>query len=322
MNATCIDISIIIVSWNAKKYLQKCINSLQAESSGLSLEIIVVDNASSDGSPELVEKEYPDVISIRTGQNLGFARANNIGIDRCRGRYVCLVNSDVVVHKDCFSLMLNYMDKHPDVGVLGPKTFNGDGSLQHSCFSYPGVFNTLSRALALDTIFPSSAFFGKRLMKYWPHNEIRDVDMMNGCFLLVRREALEQVGKLDEQFFMYGEDIDWCKRFHDKKWKLRFFPDATITHFGGASSANAPVRFYLEMQRANLLYWKKHHPPVKWIAYIGIMVIHHAIRMFGRSLRFVFSSATRLEAANKMKRDWATILWYMGIKPHIATEGK
>lgn len=312
-----VDISAIIVSWNAKSYLKKCLDSLLKEAMTIRLEIVVVDNASTDGSAEMVEIEYPQVIFIQNVQNLGFARANNIGIDHCQGRYICLINSDVVVYKGCFLSMLAYMDSNTVVGVLGPKVLKDNGELQHSCFSYPSLFNVTCRALALDTIFPRSALFGKRLMRYWKHDEIRNVDALSGCFLLVRRKAMDQVGKLDELFFIYGEDIDWCKRFHTNKWKVTFFPNVQITHFGAASSANAPIRFYLEKQRANLRYWKKHHSSGKWFIYIGIMIIQHAIRLVGRGFRFIFIRDKGHENVIGFKRDLATLLWYIGINPRF-----
>ena len=231
-----IKVSIVIVSWNAKKYLTQCIESIDKQIEKIKAEVIVVDNNSNDGSADAVEMKFPRVKIIRCNENYGFAKANNIGIGISRGDFICLINSDVLLRQGCVSRLLEYMESHADIGILGPRTLNADGTLQKSCFSLPSIWNSLCRVSALDSVFPWSRIFGRRLMTYWAHNEIRNVEALNGCFLLVRRTALEEVGLLDELFFMYGEDLDWCKRFGDCGWGVVYFPEAEAVHFGGASS--------------------------------------------------------------------------------------
>jgi GT2 family glycosyltransferase/peptidoglycan/xylan/chitin deacetylase (PgdA/CDA1 family) len=277
-------VSVIIVSWNAKKYLSECLSSLTADVCCYPMEIIVVDNASSDGSAEAVQKDFPHVKLIRNSANLGFGAANNIGIAASSGNYLCLVNSDVKVLPNCISRLVNYCEKQSGVGMVGPRLTGRDGKLQRSCRGFPDLWNMLSRAAALDTLFPKLKMFTGYSLTHWPQEAIRPVDILTGCFWLVRRQALNQVGPLDASFFMYGEDMDWCKRFWSHGWQVVFVPDAEAIHYGGASSSNAPLRFYIEMKRADLQYWAKHHSRAATLSYFLISCCHQLLRVVGYSL--------------------------------------
>ncbi len=278
------DLSVIIVSWNTRDLLVQCLLSVLGDA-GPSAEIIVVDNASSDGSAEAAESLSDRIRVVRNSANTGFARANNIGIRQSRGQTLALVNSDVIVRPGCFSAMLAYLETQGQVGMLGPKILWPDGkTVQRSCMAFPTVWNMLCRALGLDSLFPRTRMFGDFLMTFWPHDTLREVEVINGCFWMIRRSAMDRVGLLDEDFFMYAEDIDWCKRFHNAGWKVVFYPEAEAVHYGGASSAAMPVRFYLEKQKANFQYWRKHHSLPSTFAYYVIMLMHEAIRVAAYSL--------------------------------------
>lgn len=307
-----LDLSIIIVSWNAKAYLQKCIESIIRETSNYKKEIIVVDNASTDGSGELIKEKFQQVVLICNDVNLGFAKANNIGIRKSTGKYILLINSDVEVSKGCIDQMVLFMEQHPEIGMLGPQIIDSNGNLQRSCMGFPTLWNTFCRAVALDTIFPKVKIFGKYLMTPWQHNTIRDVDVINGCFWMVRHETLWRVGLLDERFFIYAEDKDWCKRFWAAGWKVVYFPNARAVHYGGASSSQAPIRFYIEMHRANLQYWKKHHARPTQIGFLIIMVLHHIIRLIGELILFIIKPEKRTSTKPKIKRSIACIQWVAG----------
>jgi len=312
------DLSIIIVSWNAREYLLKCLESVILETANHLTEIVVVDNASTDGSTEMVKECFPDVKLICNDANYGFAKANNIGIKQSNGRYLCLINSDVIVHRGCIDLMIAYMDQHSEIGMLGPKILTPGGSIQRSCMGFPSFWNSFCRALALDAIFPSSRIFGGQLMTFWSHDTIRSVDVINGCFWMIRRKALERIGLLDEIFFIYGEDIDWCKRFWNMNWNIVFFPEAEAVHYGGASSANAPIRFYIEMHRANLQFWEKHHSRLAKLSYLLTVWIHHIVRITGQIVLYITKPSKRSEANFKIKRSMACIRWLLHIyNPHV-----
>ena len=304
-------VSVIIVNWNAREYLLQCLASLTPEACRSPMEIIVVDNDSSDGSAESVESCYPHVRLIRTGSNLGFAKANNIGVAASTRRYLAFINSDVKVLPDCITRLVDYCEAHPEVGMVGPRIIGRDGKLQRSCRGFPEVWNMLCRALALDAFLPKIKWLSGFLLSYWPQDCLRQVDMLTGCFWLVRRQALAQVGFLDERFFMYGEDMDWCKRFWLKGWQLMFIPSAEAIHYGGASSANSPVRFYIERHRADLQYWDKHHSRPAVFCFFVICCLHLALRAVGYSLVFVIRSRERATCRSKVNRSIACLKWML-----------
>jgi GT2 family glycosyltransferase len=273
------------------------------------MEIIVVDNASADGSPECVAQQFPHVRLIQTGANLGFAKANNVGIAASKGRYLCLVNSDVKVLEDCINRLVDFCEQHADVGMVGPHVIGGDGKLQRSCRGFPGIWNMFCRALAFDSIFPGNRLFTGYSLSHWSHNTERPVDILSGCFWLVRKAALDKVGTLDEVFFMYGEDMDWCKRFWSNGWKVVYVPSAHAIHYGGASSSNAPLRFYIERQRADLQYWKKHHKGPAVVCFFLISCLHLVLRAIGYTLALGLKRQERQTYRHKVGRSIACLKW-------------
>jgi GT2 family glycosyltransferase len=252
-------ISVVIVSWNGCEYLRNCLASIRETGGSVVREVIVVDNASSDGSPDMVAIEFPEVTLVRSVENLGFARANNLGMRRSTGSLMALVNSDVIVHPNCFQRLAAFLDNHPEVGLAGPKVLGRDGCVQSTCGRLPTVWNTICEFLLLYRIFPCWSAFSGFQERQVDGETNAAVEVLSGCFWLARRTAVDAVGGLDERFFFYAEDIDWCKRFKSACWKLMLVPEATATHFGGGSSSNAPLRYSIVFLQANLAYWKKHH---------------------------------------------------------------
>jgi GT2 family glycosyltransferase len=288
-----LDISVVIVSWNAKSYLEECLTALTESPGRHTTEIIVVDNGSSDGSPEMVEANFPQVRLIKSEQNLGFATANNVGIRESSGRYVSLINSDAKVLGNCLDSLADYLDKHPDVGNVGPKVLNRDMTLQGTCRRFPTLWNNFCQASGLARIFGKSRFFANEHMTFFPHDREMDVDVLVGCFWMVRRAALEDAGLLDEDFFMYAEDVDWCKRCWDSGWRVVFYPEPQAIHYRGGSSANDPVRFAVEQQRAVMHYWAKHHGQLGRFGIGTILFFRSLFRyLWGITSRVFRSSAT------------------------------
>jgi GT2 family glycosyltransferase len=306
-------LSIVIVTWNAKKVSLECLESVSKLESSIQTEVIVVDNASTDGTPEAIESGFPQVKLIRNDANLGFAKANNIGIDASKGKYVCLLNSDVVIPIGCFEKMVTYMEHHPDIGVLGPKMISPDGGVGKSVAKFPTVWNSFCCALAFHKVFKQSATFGGYMMEGFPYDRIEDVEVLTGWFWLVPRCALEQVGGLEERFFMYGEDIDWCYRFHKAGWRVVFYPEAEALHYGAASSGQAPTRFYVEMQRANEQYFRIHHGRLSELGYIAARSIHEVVRLLGYGVLYFTSSKSRSRAALMVARSLACLSFLTGI---------
>ncbi len=311
-------ISVIIVSWNARRHLENCLNALRLHAGRCVQEIIVVDNASSDGSPELVERSFPEVRLIRAGENLGFARANNLGMRVAGGSLLALINSDVIVHPQCFDRLAQFMESHPDVALVGPKVLGGDGQVQLTCGVVPTVWNLFCRAVALDRLPGRWRWFTGLEMRHWDYERTGEVGVLSGCFWLVRRAAIEQVGGLDEGFFFYAEDVDWCKRFRDAGWKVVYCPAGSVTHFGGGSSANAPVRYSIEMLRANLRYWQKHHGWTGRSAYFLFALAHHGLRFLLRGLRRPFVRSEPRDP--KLDEHAACLRWLLrGVEPASET---
>jgi GT2 family glycosyltransferase len=309
-----VTVSVVIVSWNARQFLAQCLHSLDRRTCQYDMEIIVVDNGSTDGSPEMVQKDFPHCRLICNHANLGFAKANNIGIRQSAGKYVCLVNSDVRVLDGCITRLVDFCDAHPEVGMVGPRIQGGDGNLQPSCRGFPTVWNTLTRALGLDALFPQSTLFGGYLLPHWKHDTLKPVDILSGCFWLVRRQALDTVGLLDEAFFIYGEDMDWCKRFWAHDWRLIFVPTAQAIHYGAASSDNAPIRFYLERQRADLQYWRKHHGWCAQQCYYLISCLQHLLRIIGYACALLAPGGDRSRRRLKVARSVRCMQWLLS--PH------
>jgi hypothetical protein len=211
--------------------------------------------------------------------------------------------------------MYEYMEENTAIGILGPRMIGRSGTVDRSYMRFPTLWNCLCHSLAMDSLFLGSSIFGSLMMKDFNNHVTSDVEVLNGWFLMVRREALEQVGPLDDAFFMYGEDIDWSYRFYKAGWKRVYFAGAEAVHYGGASSDNAPTRFYVEMQRANLQFWQKHHGRFGPPAYRLVAYLHETIRILGHSVRFLARKSVRADAVLKVKRSWACICYLSGKRP-------
>jgi len=254
-----IDVSIVLVNWNTREFLCGCLDSLYESKPISSFEIIVVDNASSDGSVEMVKSRFPGVEVIANKVNRGFASANNQGISVSKGRYVLLLNSDTEVLADSIDKVVAFADAHKRAAVVGCRVLYGDMTLQPTCFMFPSILNMLLSASYLYKLFRGSRFFGREQMSWWDRDDVRPVDVVTGCFMLVRGRAIRQVGLLDEQFFMYAEEADWCYRFKQAGWSIMFTPESRIIHFGGRSSRKVRVEMLIQLRLSILQFIGKHH---------------------------------------------------------------
>lgn len=315
---TMIDISVIIVNWNTKALLLDCVESLYRTTRESSLEIIVVDNASTDGSIDALRKNFPQVQTIVNQVNLGFAKANNIGIKKAQGRYVCLVNSDVKALDGVLDKMRLYMENHPDVGALAPKTFGGDMQIQKNCREFPTLRNLFCQEFFFTALFPETAAFRGREMIRCDYEAIMEIEVLSGCFLMVRRDVVAQVGPLDERFFFYSEDVDWCKRIHSAGWKLVYYPEAKAIHYGEGSSASAPVRFKLEMLKANWQYWSKHKSKLECILFWFIKLLGTLGRSAVWSAVFLFVPNIRPMARKSAVAYGKMLVWL--IHPRLSKQ--
>ena len=260
-----VDVSIIVVAWNVRRLLNDCLKSVFDETKGIRYEVIYVDNASEDGSVEMVRKEFPEVGIIENEKNEGFIKANNQAIEISRGRYVLLLNSDTVILDNAIAKTVEFADLHPDAAATGCKVLNTDGSLQRDCFMYPSLLNMFLSAFYLSQIFPKSRFFGRERMTWWDYEDVRQVQTISGCYSMVRMEAIKQVGVMDEAYFFYGDDIDWCYRFIKGGWKIMYTPGATIIHHGHQNTKHQPQKFKLQLFGSILIFMKLHR---SWLEFI------------------------------------------------------
>ena len=235
------DVSIIIVSFNVKEYLEKCLASVYRETRGLSFEIFVVDNASSDDSVGMVRELFPEVMLILNRGNYGFAAANNSALKECTGNFVLFLNPDTEIKENAIEKLLKYMKANPSVAVAAPKLLNEDGSLQLLSKKFPSLYSDYMEALFLDAAFPKSKIFNPLFMGLWPHDSTRDVDQPAGACLLVSMYMLIKAGFYDENFFMYYEDVDLCLRIKKAGGRIVFLHDAAVVHHGGKSSEQQPA---------------------------------------------------------------------------------
>ena len=252
------EVSVIIVNWNTKDILRDCLKSVYGQTRNINFEVIVVDNDSTDGSVEMVKTKFPQVKLIENPVNRGFAAANNQGMAIAKGRYMLLLNSDTVVLDNAIARTVSFADDNPKAAVVGCRVLNPDKTLQSTCFMFPSIINMFLSSSYLYKLFPRSYIFGRERMTWWDRSDVREVNVVTGCFMLVRRKAIEQVGLMDEHFFMYGEETDWCYRFRKTGWKILFTPDAEIIHFGGASTRQRKHEMLLQKEVSILRFIKKH----------------------------------------------------------------
>lgn len=252
------DLSVIIVTWNTKDFLCNCIRSIKENTKKIIYEIIVIDNFSSDGSPEMVEEKFPEIILIKNKINIGYGRASNQGLAAAQGKYVLILNSDIKINQNCLDDMLDFMEKNPAIGASSCKLTFSDGKLQHSCRKFPTFKTFFLMLLGLRFLFPKMKPFRKYLMLDWDHSEIKKVDQIMGSFMFIRSDVIEEVGGFDERFWMYFEEVDLCLRINKAGWKIVHYPYVSAVHFLSKSAEQwGDIKKISEYQKSLLTYFKK-----------------------------------------------------------------
>ncbi|XOV67906.1 MAG: glycosyltransferase family 2 protein [Fluviicola sp.] len=252
-------LTVIVVNYNVEYFLDQCLQSVKKASKGLEIEIIVVDNASKDGSVEMLQEKHSDLQLILNEDNVGFSKANNQGIAIAQGKYVLLLNPDTVVEENSFQKVIEYMDAHPEAGGLGVHMIDGRGNfLPESKRGLPNPMVAFYKIFGLSRIFPRSKRFGQYHLGHLSEFETAEIDILSGAFMLMRKEALDKVGALDEAFFMYGEDIDLSYRIQKGGYKNIYFPRTTIIHYKGESTKKSSVNYVFVFYRAMVIFAKKH----------------------------------------------------------------
>ncbi len=253
-----VDLSIVIVSWNVRDLLRRCLHSILDARHSMRIEVVVVDNASTDDSSDMVRAEFPNVHIITNSENRGFPAANNQGLAVAQGQYVLLLNPDTEVIEDGLATMVAFADAHPGVGMVGPQLLYPDGSIQSSRRRFPTLATAAFESTWLEPYAP------RRLLEHYyvldqPDSVVQDVDWVMGAAMMARREAIEQVGLMDEGFFMYSEELDWCRRFREAGWRVIYLPTARVIHHEGKSSEQVVAARHIYFQTSKVRYFGKYH---------------------------------------------------------------
>src|SRR6266849_9928986 len=282
-----VTLSVIIVSFNSSPFLTGCLSSVFAQAGRFPFEVIVVDNASVDNSVEIMHAKFPRVRVIANTMNKGFAAANNQGVRISSGEYILLLNPDTILHEGCLTSLVDFMGEHPDAAAAGPKIFNSDGSLQRTGVTFPSLRGVFVESLFLDLLFPSTRVFGTHRRVYDSPEVVLDVDYLQGACLMIRRKALDQVGLLDEEYFIYFEETDLCYRLKRKRWRVLYNPSASIVHIGGSGAAFYGKPELVNFHRSYLTYLRKHEPAARRSAFRILLLFRSAVR----AVVFLFGAA-------------------------------
>jgi hypothetical protein len=296
-----LDVSIVIVNWNTREFLRDCLSSIYAQTRDVSFEVIVVDNASSDGSAAMIREECPQAVLIANERNRGFAAANNQAMAVAKGRYMLLLNPDTIVLDGAVQKSVAYADKRSDIGVVGCQVWENESVIQQTCARFPSVWSTLVLAAGLCRMFPRSRLLGSERMVGWKRDDERDVEVVSGMFMLVRREAIDDVGLMDEDYFVYAEETDWCHRFWKAGWRCVFTPTARIIHRDGGSKSTeqVSVKMYVQMQKSLLIFQRRRRGLFAWL---GVKTVY-TVSMVLRYLCFAGRSLLSRSGPSKRKRD-------------------
>ena len=271
-------LSIIIVNYNAEKLLKNCIESIYNETREITFDIWVVDNNSSDNSVAMINENFPEVNLLQNADNVGFARANNMAIVKAKTDYVLLLNPDTIICNQAIEKVLGYMDPKPEVGITGCKVLNEDGSIQLACRrSIPTPKVAFFRLTGMSKLFPNSKLMAKYNLTYLDASESHEVEAVSGAFLMIRSNVIDNIGCLDDRFFMYGEELDWCLRTKKAGWAVMYYPYAQIIHYKGECSKSNSRKAAFEFYRSMYLFHKKHFADkyssiTNIIIYVGIFL--------------------------------------------------
>ena len=309
-----IDVSIIIVNYNVKHFVDQCLRSVFDASNDLNIEVFVVDNDSIDGSVEHIRKHFPQVQLVANTENVGFARANNQALKEAVGKYQLLLNPDTIIEKETLTRCFEYMESNEKCGALGVRMIDGEGKfLPESKRGFPTPLTSLSRLLGFSRLFPKSRFFNRYNLGYLNEHETHEVDVLSGAFMFMRKEALDKVGLLDEQFFMYGEDIDLSYRIQKGGNSIIYFPETSIVHFKGESTKKSSLKYYNTFYKAMAIFAKKHYggrffnPFLTLIntAIIAIAVFTYLFRIFRKSIYPIIEFGVFFAVLHLVEKLWA-----------------
>jgi len=300
-----VDVSVIVVNWNTLDLLEQCLRSVYETVEDLALEVIVVDNSSSDGSPEMVRECFPRVRLVENRENVGFGRANNQGMAMADGRYSLLLNSDAALRPGALAAMVSFLDEHPQAGMVGGKLLNPDGTFQASFMDFPTLWGEFLLLTTLHLLLRSSHF-----PSHTPEGsqEVREADWVSGACLMARREVVEQVGGFDEAYFMYSEEVDWCWRARQAGWRVYYVPQAEVVHWGGQSIRRVPLQKRAQVYRGKWLFFHKRRGRFYAALFRGLLVVTSLLKMGMWGALLVAPRADLRETARQNVRSYRLLV--------------
>lgn len=310
-------LSICIVSFNTRQLLKNCIESIYENSENIQFEIIVVDNNSYDGSAEMIKQAFPEVKLFINESNAGYAKAVNQAIEQANGQYLLVLNSDTEILPNALIKSLHFVKNRIDAGIVGCRLLNLDRSLQRYCRSFPSLLNFFSENFYLSYIFPNSKIFGRPFLYFFNYNEIKEVDIVAGAFMIVRKELIDQIGLMDDQFFMYSEEADWCYRAKKAGWKVYFYPGAEIIHYGGESTKQNSLKMFIELHKSHHKFISKYHGNFYLFLVKLVLISGLLIRIVLFSSLYILKSCgvkIRVNPVKKLVVYWNTIKWYFSLE--------
>ncbi len=301
------NLSVVIVSYNTRGVLQNCLDSVfDTIKDELSVEVTVVDNASDDGSVQIVRSRFPQVAVIQNSRNVGFGAANNQAIKTAKDEYVLLLNPDTIVLDRAIQKTVHFMEQHPEADIVGCKLLNLDGSLQPSCRSFPSIANCFFETLFLYKLFPKNKVIGRYHMTCFSYNKVAEVDMVAGSFMMIKRAVFQYVGGFDEDFFLYSEETDLCLRAKRQGYNVLFFPHASVIHLGGQSSVENRAQMFGKIHRGKLQFYKKHFSGYQFLVMAFLQYAAVVVRVF-----VYFFGGVLLLNGTLLKKSWHYLLSLM-----------
>jgi GT2 family glycosyltransferase len=314
------DLSVCIVNWNTKEFLDTCIHSIITNTHGIDYEVIVVDNNSSDDSLEMLKAKYSWCRTIINKNNVGFAKANNQALDVAQGRYVIFLNPDTELITNAFYTMVKFLDTNKQYGAVGCKLLNADGTIQFTCArTFPTPFNQFCHFAMLTRLFPKSSFFSNEDMEYWDHNDSRDIDVISGACCMGRHDILKQLGGFDENIFMYSEDVDLCHRIKKMNWKIYYLAEEKIIHYAGAASSQRSDLYFVPilLRKGHLYFIKKHYGSLQAFCYRTVVFFGTSMRLIVLIMIFLIACIANRNNKQKiwvsLKQHARMLLWAVGL---------
>jgi len=313
-----VDMSVLVVSWNVRDLLAACLESIAASpltliapdgaargDDGPRAEVIVVDSASTDGTPAMIAERFPWVRLLAQAENVGFTRGNNLALARARGRHLLLLNPDTVVHDDALPALVAYLDAHPQVGIAGPRVLNADGTTQSTRRRFPTPLTAFFESTWLQGYAP------RRLLNHFyvadlPDDGVYEVDWVQGCALIARRAVYERIGGLDESYVMFSEELDWCRRAKAAGWRVAYVGTARITHYGGQSTAQVETRKHIHFQQSKLRYFRTYHGRALALALRLFLLVSYGLQMALEGAKAALGHKRALRRA-RIRTYWAVI---------------